>query len=100
VSNYRITEQAAEDLKKIWIYTATNHGHSQANHYTDVLKAGCAKIAANPTMWRVLQVANEAVRFYRCEHHYIVYLFDEVKVIIIAFLHERMDFIARLKTRL
>jgi toxin ParE1/3/4 len=100
VSNYRIIKQAAEDLKKIWIYTATNHGDSQANRYTAALKDGCAKIADNPAMRRVLQVADQDVRFYRCEHHYIVYLFDEVEVIIIAFLHERMDFIARLQTRL
>jgi toxin ParE1/3/4 len=100
VSNYRITKQAAEDLKKIWIYTATNHGDSQANNYTAALKAGCEKIAGNPSMWRVFQIADRDVRFYRCEHHYIIYLVDEVEVVIIAFLHERMDFIARLETRL
>ncbi len=99
MSNYRITKQAAADFKKIWTYTATNYGDSQADYYTAALKAGCAKIAENPTIWRVLQLADRDVRFYRCEHHYIVYLFDEVEVIIIAFLHERMDFIARLETR-
>jgi toxin ParE1/3/4 len=82
VSNYRITKQAAEDLKKIWIYTATNRGDSQANNYTAALKAGCEKIAGNPSMWRVFQVADRDVRFYRCEHHYIIYLVDEVEVVI------------------
>jgi hypothetical protein len=51
-------------------------------------------------MRRVLKLAGSEVRIYECEHHFIVYLADDTAVIIIAFLHERMDFVARLKARL
>jgi toxin ParE1/3/4 len=100
VNSYRITLQAADDLKGIWRYTADNHGESQADSYVNTLKAGCEKIADTPTIRQVLRVAGREVRVYRCEHHYIVYLVSDAEVIILAFLHERMDFVTRLKERL
>lgn len=100
MTGYRITEQAATDLKDIWCYTANNHGESQADWYVDALKTGCTKIAENPSIWKVLKLAGHDVRVYHCEHHYIVYLTDDVGIVIIAFLHERMNFLARLKARL
>jgi toxin ParE1/3/4 len=100
VTGYRITKQAARDLKEIWHYTATNHSESQADRYVAKLKAGCTKITANPTIRRVLKLVGSEVRLYECEHHFIVYLADDAEVVIIAFLHERMDFVARLKARL
>jgi toxin ParE1/3/4 len=42
---------------------------------------------------------SDGIRIHRCEHHYIVWL-DEDRPIIIAVLHERMDFVRRLKDRL
>jgi toxin ParE1/3/4 len=100
VTGYRISKQAARDLKEIWHYTANNHSESQADRYVALLKAGCTKITENPTMRRVLKLAGSEVRLYECEHHFIVYLTDDTRVIILAFLHERMDFVARLKARL
>jgi toxin ParE1/3/4 len=100
VTEYRITRQAARDLKEIWHYTANNHGEIQADRYVAMLKAGCTKITKNPTIRRVLNLAGSEVRIYECEHHFIVYLANEAEVIIIAFLHERMDFVSRLKARL
>ena len=41
----------------------------------------------------------DGIRIHRCEHHYIVWL-DEDRPIIIAILHERIDFMRRLKDRL
>jgi toxin ParE1/3/4 len=100
VTSYRITLQAADDLKEIWLYTADNHGESHADSYVNTLKTGCEKIADTPTIRQVLRVAGRDVRIYHCEHHYIVYLVGDAEVIIIAFLHERMDFVTRLKERL
>jgi toxin ParE1/3/4 len=100
VTGYRITKQAARDLKEIWHYTVTNHSESQADRYVAKLKAGCTKITENPTIRRVLKLAGSEVRLYACEYHFIIYLADDAEVIIIALLHERMDFVARLKARL
>ncbi len=100
MTGYKIAEQAARDLKEIWGYTVSHHGESQASWYVNALKTGCEKITENPTIWQVLKVAGYDVRYYHCEHHYIVYLADDTVVVIIAFLHERMNFVARLKARL
>ncbi len=100
MTGYSITEQAADDLKKIWHYTASNHGEAQADRYVDALKAGCVKVTENPTLWRVLKLTSNDVRIHHCEHHYIVCLASDTEAIIIAFLHEKMDFVARLKARL
>jgi plasmid stabilization system protein ParE len=48
-------------------------------------------------------LGSQEVRFYRCEHHYIVYGVIGIKgakVAILAFLHERMDVMTRLADRL
>jgi len=100
VTDYRISLQAARDLKEIWRYTVSNHGEAQATWYVEALKTGCALIAENPTIWQVLKLSGHNVRVYHCEHHYIVYLADDTGVVIIAFLHERMNFLTRLKARL
>jgi plasmid stabilization system protein ParE len=57
VTGYRITKQAARDLKEIWHYTANNHSESQADRYVAMLKTGCTKITENPTMRRILKLA-------------------------------------------
>jgi toxin ParE1/3/4 len=103
VTRYKITELAAGDLKEIWLYTANNYGEAQADQYVSALKAGCEKIAANPERWRSMTLPIGVVRFYRCEHHYIVYATTGIKgadVAILAFLHEKRDFMARLQDRL
>ncbi len=100
MTDYRITKAAASDLKEIWHYTANNHGESQADRYVASLKNGCVKITENPTLRRVFKLAGHEIRTYKCKHHYIVYLVNDAEVTIIAFLHERMDFVARLKVRL
>lgn len=41
----------------------------------------------------------DGIRIHRCEHHYIVWLYGD-RPVIIAILHERMDFVLRLKDRL
>ena len=100
MTGYKIVEQAAGDLKQIWHYTATHHGEVQADKYVNALKFGCEKIAQKPTTWRILRLAGIDLRVYHCEHHYIIYLIDGTEVVILAFLHERMNQVARLKARL
>lgn len=100
---YKITKPAADDLKAIWRYTFDRHGEDQADKYLTALKAGCRKIADNPEGWRSLTLAGHDVRLYHCEHHYIVYTTTGIrgaKVAILAFLHERMNIMARLQDRL
>jgi toxin ParE1/3/4 len=100
LNRYRLTKNAAQDLKNIWRYTYNTHGVSQADKYASTLKTACIAITETPHTWRSLNIAGKTLRVYHCEHHYIFYTMEKDAVMIIAFLHERMDFIARLKMRL
>ncbi len=59
-------------------------GHSLENHLAAVLGTH-----------DIRHVRGAVIRIHRCEHHYIVWL-DEDRPVIIAILHERMDFMRRL----
>lgn len=101
MTGYKILEAAAADLKKIWHYTVKSHGELQAGIYTDALKAGCARIAEYPMMWREIEIAGDAVRVCHCQHHYIIYMIgDDGCAWVLAFLHENTDFMERLRKRL
>ena len=50
-------------------------------------------------MEMVLEGLQEGVHIHRCEHHFIAWMAG-TRPVIIAILHERMDFVRRLKGRL
>lgn len=95
-----ISVSAEKDLKQIWRYTAQHYGRLQADLYTNVLLLGCQKIAQQPLVFRSLRLANQDFRVYRYKNHYILYLVADDKVVIVAFFHERMDIMVRLRARL
>lgn len=97
MTGYRIEKQAAQDLKEIWRTTTSNFSEKQADKYVAALKTGCRRIADYPAIGKLLKLTYKDIRLYHCEHHYIVYLTNDVEVVVIAFLHEKMDFVDRLK---
>ncbi len=98
---YKLTSSAEADLKEIARYTKKKWGKEQARIYGEALEKGFADIAHGYVASRVISERYAEVFFTRCEHHYIFYLRPEGKIpLIIAVLHERMDFLVRLKERL
>lgn len=98
---YRLTLSAEEDLKEVVKYTIRNWGKQQAENYAKLLEAALHKIASGKAISRTFSETYPEVHVTKCEHHYIFYLFREDNVpVILAVLHERMDFISRLKERL
>lgn len=99
MQSYDLTFAAEEDLRGIWRYTYETWGLDQAETYLDRIEACCEAIGDKGTRSKTLDGLSDSIRIHRCEHHYIVWL-DENWPIIIAILHERMDFMRRLKDRL
>ncbi len=98
---YKLTPSAEVDLKEIAMYTKKEWGAEQARIYGESLENGLSDIAYGYTAPRIISERYKEVFFTRCEHHYIFYLRPKGEVpLIIAVLHERMDFLARLKERL
>ena len=96
---YDITLAAETDLRGIWRYTYDTWGFDQAEKYFDQIEACCKAVGDRQARSKALDGLQDGVNVYRCGHHVIVWLVGN-RPIIIAILHERMDFMQRLKGRL
>ncbi|MCF4166394.1 type II toxin-antitoxin system RelE/ParE family toxin [Zavarzinia compransoris] len=94
------TEAALADLAAIWTYTSNTWGEEQAEHYIEALEAECLGLATGEIRHRPFPALRALTGYRRCRHHYIFFVRDGVRTIIVAVLHERMDLIARLESRL
>ena len=99
MQSYDLTLAAEEDLRGIWRYTFETWGFDQAETYFDQIEACCEAVGGRNERSKTLEGLPNGIRIHRCEHHYIVWL-NEDRPIIIAILHERMDFMRRLQDRL
>ncbi|MEX0281988.1 MAG: type II toxin-antitoxin system RelE/ParE family toxin [Arenibacterium sp.] len=99
MASFDLTRAAEEDLRGIWRYTFETWGPAQADTYLDQIEHCCEVIAAGRALDRSFRELPADVRIHRCEHHYIVWLAAS-RPVIIAILHERMDFVRQLKSRL
>lgn len=97
--SYDITLAAETGLRDIWRYTYKTWGFDRAEKYFDQIEACCEAVGDGRARSRVFEGLQEGVHIHRCEHHFIVWLAG-TRPVIIAILHERMDFVRRLKSRL
>jgi len=97
---YDLTLAAEADLEEIASYTLEQWGERQQRRYAELLEACFQGIAANTVRSRTVSSRYPQVRVTRCEHHYVFYFVPKgKKPLIIAVLHERMDFLTRLASR-
>ena len=99
MKTYDLTRAAEEDLRGIWRYTYETWGFDQAETYFDRIVVCCEAVGRKRARSKTFAGLPDGIRIHRCEHHYIVWL-DEERPVIIALLHERMDFVRQLKDRL
>lgn len=99
MQSHDLTLAAEEDLRGIWRYTNETWGFEQAETYFDRIEACCEAVGNRQARSNTLAGLPDGIRIHRCEHHYIVWQ-DGNRPAIIAILHERMDFVRRLKDRL
>ncbi len=93
----RFTRSAQEDLIDIWLYTQETWGDAQADSYQDALHRCCARIAAGAAPGRPVP-GFERVRSHRCQRHQRFFVEQESAIVVV--LHERMNLIERLRSRL
>jgi toxin ParE1/3/4 len=98
---YLLTPSAEDDLKDIARYTLKHWGKKQSLHYASHLETRFLEITDRTCFSHFFSERYPQIQVTRCEHHYIFYLHPEGQLpCIIAVLHERMDWVARLKNRL
>tara|TARA_R100001594_G_scaffold27942_2_gene53028 strand:- start:407 stop:709 length:303 start_codon:yes stop_codon:yes gene_type:complete len=97
-NKYRISQQAIEDLDKIWIYTLNKWSKEQADRYYDLIMAEIDFIADNYLIGKSAEQTRKNYRVTKVKSHLIFYRKVENEIVeIVRILHQRMDIKKRLK---
>lgn len=97
-NKYRISQQAIEDLDKIWIYTLNKWSKEQADRYFDLIMAEIDFIADNYLIGKSAEQTRKNYRVTKIKSHLIFYRKVENEIVeIVRILHQRMDIKKRLK---
>ena len=97
MSTYILSEQALDDINKIWIYTAENWSIEQADRYYNLIFDEIEYIVANFEMARDYGTIRKDYRCSKVKSHLIFFRITKSKEIeVVRVLHERMDVEIRL----
>ena len=97
-NKYRISQQAIEDLDKIWIYTLNKWSKEQADRYYDLIIAEIEFIAENYLVGKSAEQTRKNYRVSKVKSHLLFYRkVDNEMVEIVRILHQRMDIKKHLK---
>ncbi|HRP89384.1 MAG TPA: type II toxin-antitoxin system RelE/ParE family toxin [Edaphocola sp.] len=97
MAKYVLTNEAVEDLTKIWDYTFDKWSEKQADKYYEILLENCQRIADDPNIGKNYKEVTDGLLGLKVNRHIIFYRkLNNRPIEIIRILHERMD----LKNRL
>ncbi|PIE06489.1 MAG: plasmid stabilization protein ParE [Rhodobacterales bacterium] len=100
---WRLTRAAERSLIDIARWTYETFGPRQARAYEEDLIAICVKIAAGTALSQdcrrlIDPNLSEDLRFSRCGQHFVVFVEEPDRVIVVDFLHSRSDLPGKLTT--
>jgi toxin ParE1/3/4 len=97
-NKYRISQQAIEDLEKIWIYTLNKWSQEQADRYYDLIIEEIEFIADNFMTGKSAEQTRKNYRTTQIKSHLIFYRKVENDIVeIVRILHKRMEIKNHLK---
>ena len=92
MSTYYLTNEAVEDLSKIWLYTLDTWSEEQADRYYELLLVGCSHIADNPSVGKTYHRIIKGLFGLRVNRHIIFYrIITPNQIEITRILDEQMD---------
>ncbi|MCQ8782985.1 type II toxin-antitoxin system RelE/ParE family toxin [Mangrovibrevibacter kandeliae] len=91
--SYRLTDQAAEDVQHIYTEGSRLFGLEQAGRYHARLRQTFEVLAHFPELARERLEITPAVRIHRCGAHVVIYIVDEVDVLIVRVRHGHEDWV-------
>ncbi len=98
MANYRLTNQAVNDLTDIWNYTFETWSAGQADMYYNQLIDSFIKITDNPSCGKNYESVTQSLYGLKVNRHIVFYRMDKSgEIEITRILHERMDLKRRLK---
>ena len=97
-NKYLISQQAIEDLDKIWVHTLNKWSKEQADRYYDLIIAEIEFIADSYLIGKSAEQTRKNYRVTKIKSHLIFYRkVDNEIVEIVRVLHQRIDIKKRLK---
>lgn len=96
-THYRLTPKAREDLEHIWLYTAENWSHKQADRYIDGITKSFKSIVQTPLIVRERNEFSPPIHIFPHEQHLIIYVIDDDHITIVRLLGGRQDWQAILQ---
>lgn len=101
IRSHIFTKSASADLREITRHTIEHWGEAQARAYAQQIEAVAGALATGQGVFKDLSAVLPGLRVKRAGHHYVFcVLRSGGPALILAILHERMDIMARLKSRL
>lgn len=90
---YDISEEAANDLEDIWLYTLENWSLEQADRYLRLVLEEIIYLAGKPEAGKDYGKVRKGYRIAKVKSHFIFYKinFKANNLIVIRVLHEMMD---------
>jgi toxin ParE1/3/4 len=97
--NYKISNEAANDLERIWLYTIEYWSVEQADRYIKLVIDEIRYLCQHPNSGTDFTHIREGYFRSRVKSHFIFYKVNELKreVEVIRILHQQMDIENRLK---
>lgn len=98
MSRYVLSPLAVADLEDVFEYTLLTWGEEQFERYRKAMVLAFESLAKNP-LARGSKARDDLMkgcRFYRVEHHYIVYRIGKDGIEVGRILHEKMNFELRI----
>jgi toxin ParE1/3/4 len=91
-NQYRISQQAIDDLNDIWVYTFNKWSKKQADRYYDLIVEEIKFIADNYLVGKSAEQTRKNYRVTKIKSHLIFYRKIENGIVeIVRILHQRMD---------
>ena len=69
MAKVRLSEQAADDLEEIFVYTIETFGLAQAERYKSALDAGLQRLADDRRLGKPITGGTRTFYHYTCERH-------------------------------
>lgn len=98
MARFKLTNNAVNDLTKIWYYTIETWSENQAEKYYQLIIDACAEIAKKPQIGKEYDEIYPELKGQKISKHIIFYrVMEDKKIEITRIVHERMDLKRKLK---
>jgi toxin ParE1/3/4 len=91
MQNYKLTEAAKKDLRKISIYTKKTWGIEQEKVYLEIIRTSLRKIAESPEIGLKRDDLAKNLRSFPVDNHIAYWIKKNNQIIFVRILHPSMD---------